>query len=72
MSAPKRFWPRHKLKSGIFKSGTCHQHKVTVGDLVQAEKLHRREAGDKVSVGTEGPEKAPARRGDLRKRPAND
>jgi large subunit ribosomal protein L21 len=36
----------------VFKSGVLHQHKVTVGDLVQCEKLHRREAGEKVVFGT--------------------
>jgi len=36
----------------VFKSSVLHQHKVTVGDLVQAEKLHRREAGEKVVFGT--------------------
>lgn len=36
----------------VFKSGVYHQHKVTVGDLVQAERLHRREAGEKVVFGT--------------------
>lgn len=36
----------------VFKSSVLHQHKVTVGDLVQIEKLHRREAGEKVVFGT--------------------
>jgi len=36
----------------VFKSGVMHQHKVTVGDIVQIEKLHRREAGEKVVFGT--------------------
>jgi len=36
----------------VFKSSPIHQHKVTVGDLVQCEKLHRREAGDKIVFGT--------------------
>mmetsp|Transcript_58716 Transcript_58716/g.139914 ORF Transcript_58716/g.139914 Transcript_58716/m.139914 type:complete len:337 (-) Transcript_58716:47-1057(-) len=36
----------------VFKSSALHQHKVTVGDLVQCEKLHRREAGEKVVFGT--------------------
>jgi len=36
----------------VFKSGQVHQHKVSVGDLVQCERLHRREAGDKVVFGT--------------------
>lgn len=36
----------------VFKSGPIHQHKVTVGDLVQTEKMMRREAGDKVVFGT--------------------
>eukprot|EP00439_Symbiodinium_sp_Y106_P056324 s308_g7.t2 len=37
----------------VFKSSVLHQHKVTVGDLVQIEKLHRREAGEKVVFGTD-------------------
>lgn len=36
----------------IFQTSPIHQHKVTVGDLVQCEKLHRREAGEKVVFGT--------------------
>jgi len=36
----------------VFKSSVMHQHKVTVGDLVQCEKLHRREAGEKLVFGT--------------------
>eukprot|EP00927_Polykrikos_kofoidii_P007723 TRINITY_DN13168_c0_g1_i1.p1 TRINITY_DN13168_c0_g1~~TRINITY_DN13168_c0_g1_i1.p1 ORF type:complete len:348 (-),score=67.30 TRINITY_DN13168_c0_g1_i1:53-1096(-) len=36
----------------IFKSSPLKQHKVTVGDLVQCEKLHRREAGEKIVFGT--------------------
>merc|ERR1712190_465487 len=36
----------------VFKSSVIHQHKVTVGDLVQCEKLNRREAGEKVVFGT--------------------
>lgn len=36
----------------VFKSSVMHQHKVTVGDLVQAEKLHRKDAGDRVVFGT--------------------
>lgn len=36
----------------IFKSSAHHQHKVTVGDIVQAEKIHRREAGEKIVFGT--------------------
>ena len=36
----------------IFKTSIAQQHKVTVGDLVQAEKMHRREAGEKVIFGT--------------------
>merc|ERR1712023_424253 len=36
----------------VFKTSPQHQHKVTVGDLVQAEKLHRREAGEQVVFGT--------------------
>jgi len=36
----------------VFKSDIYNQHKVTVGDLVQSEKLHRREAGEEVKFGT--------------------
>ncbi|CDJ42264.1 hypothetical protein, conserved [Eimeria tenella] len=36
----------------VFKSSASAQHKVTVGDLVQTEKLHRKQAGDKVVFGT--------------------
>jgi len=36
----------------VFKSGEKAQHKVTIGDVVQAEKLHRRQAGDKITFGT--------------------
>lgn len=36
----------------VFKSSPIHQHKVTVGDLVQCEKLNCREAGEKVVFGT--------------------
>eukprot|EP00397_Hematodinium_sp_SG-2012_P056547 GEMP01069893.1.p1 GENE.GEMP01069893.1~~GEMP01069893.1.p1 ORF type:complete len:340 (+),score=45.26 GEMP01069893.1:192-1211(+) len=36
----------------IIKSNISCQHKVTVGDLIQAEKLHRREAGEQVKFGT--------------------
>ncbi|CAJ1409502.1 unnamed protein product [Effrenium voratum] len=36
----------------VFKSSVFHQHKVHVGDIVQAEKLHRRQAGEKVVFGT--------------------
>eukprot|EP00419_Tripos_fusus_P075161 CAMPEP_0172900710 /NCGR_PEP_ID=MMETSP1075-20121228/164678_1 /TAXON_ID=2916 /ORGANISM="Ceratium fusus, Strain PA161109" /LENGTH=258 /DNA_ID=CAMNT_0013756949 /DNA_START=146 /DNA_END=918 /DNA_ORIENTATION=+ len=36
----------------VFKSSPLHQHKVTVGDLVQCERLHDREAGEKVVFGT--------------------
>lgn len=36
----------------VFKSSVYHQHKVTVGDIVQAERLHRRDAGEKVVFGT--------------------
>lgn len=36
----------------IFKSSPIHQHKVTVGDLVQCEKMNRRDAGEKVVFGT--------------------
>merc|ERR1712023_614411 len=36
----------------VFKTSPQHQHKVTVGDLVQCEKLHRREAGEQIVFGT--------------------
>jgi len=36
----------------VFKTSQIHQHKVTVGDLVQCEKMHRKVAGDKVVFGT--------------------
>ncbi|PHJ18453.1 50s ribosomal protein [Cystoisospora suis] len=36
----------------VMKSNISTQHKVTAGDLIQAEKLHRRQAGDKVVFGT--------------------
>ena len=36
----------------VMKSSHRLQHKVTVGDIIQTEKLHRREAGDKVTFGT--------------------
>nr|PVC53655.1 50S ribosomal protein L21 [Theileria orientalis] len=36
----------------IFKSSPIHQHKVTKGDIVQIERLKRRNAGDKVTFGT--------------------
>jgi len=36
----------------IFKSDIYNQHKVTVGDLVQVEKLHRTEAGEQIKFGT--------------------
>jgi len=36
----------------VIKTSQIHQHKVTVGDLVQAEKLRRKEAGDKIVFGT--------------------
>eukprot|EP00928_Gymnodinium_smaydae_P026866 TRINITY_DN20963_c0_g2_i2.p1 TRINITY_DN20963_c0_g2~~TRINITY_DN20963_c0_g2_i2.p1 ORF type:complete len:336 (-),score=50.17 TRINITY_DN20963_c0_g2_i2:118-1125(-) len=47
-------WPQVDTSDAfaIFKSGMIHQHKVTVGDLVQCERLHRRDAGDKVVFGT--------------------
>lgn len=52
--------PEHVLKAinpetemfCIFKSSPIHQHKVTKGDLVQIEKLKRRQSGDKVVFGT--------------------
>ncbi|SBS89606.1 ribosomal protein, putative [Plasmodium malariae] len=36
----------------IFKSNFINEHKVTVGDIVQTEKMHRRKAGDVVYFGT--------------------
>ncbi|XP_953477.1 50S ribosomal protein L21, putative [Theileria annulata] len=36
----------------IFKSSPLHQHKVTKGDVVQIERLKRKNAGDKVTFGT--------------------
>jgi len=36
----------------VFKTSPIHQHKVTVGDVVQCEKLHRREAGEQIVFGT--------------------
>lgn len=36
----------------VFKSSILHQNKVAVGDLVQCEKLHRREAGEQIVFGT--------------------
>ncbi|CAD2106911.1 hypothetical protein YYG_00899 [Plasmodium vinckei petteri] len=36
----------------IFKSNFINEHKVTIGDIVQTEKLHRKKAGDVVYFGT--------------------
>jgi len=36
----------------VFKSSSRLQHKVTVGDLVQTERIKRKEAGDKIVFGT--------------------
>lgn len=36
----------------VFKSGAFDQHKVTVGDLVQAPRVKRKQAGDRVCFGT--------------------
>ncbi len=36
----------------IFKSCARLQHKVTVGDIIQTERMHRRDAGDKIVFGT--------------------
>jgi len=36
----------------VFKSDSIHQHKVTVGDLVQCEYITRRQAGEKIVFGT--------------------
>ncbi|KJP89785.1 hypothetical protein AK88_00493 [Plasmodium fragile] len=49
---------QHLLKKGkenlfcIFKSNFINEHKVTIGDIVQTEKMHRRKAGDVVYFGT--------------------
>jgi large subunit ribosomal protein L21 len=42
------------LKDGfcVFKSNARLQHKVTVGDLIQTERIKRKEAGDKIVFGT--------------------
>ena len=36
----------------VFKSTSRLQHKVTVGDLVQTERIKRKEAGEKIMFGT--------------------
>ena len=36
----------------VMKSSHRLQHKVTVGDIIQTERMHRRQAGDKVVFGT--------------------
>ncbi|CRG95734.1 mitochondrial ribosomal protein L21 precursor, putative [Plasmodium gallinaceum] len=36
----------------IFKSNFINEHKVTIGDIVQTERLHRKKAGDIVYFGT--------------------
>ncbi|VWU48893.1 mitochondrial ribosomal protein L21 precursor, putative [Hepatocystis sp. ex Piliocolobus tephrosceles] len=36
----------------IFKSNFINEHKVTIGDIVQTEKLHRKKAGDVIYFGT--------------------
>ncbi len=36
----------------VFKSSSRLQHKVTVGDLVQTERIKRKEAGEKIVFGT--------------------
>jgi large subunit ribosomal protein L21 len=36
----------------VFKTSSRLQHKVTVGDLVQTERIKRREAGEKIVFGT--------------------
>ncbi|ANQ10516.1 Ribosomal protein [Plasmodium coatneyi] len=49
---------QHLLRKGtedlfcIFKSNFISEHKVTIGDIVQTEKLHRRKAGDVIYFGT--------------------
>lgn len=48
---------KHLLKNKkemfcIFKSNFINEHKVTIGDIVQTEKLHRRKTGDIVYFGT--------------------
>jgi len=47
---PIKFDPSEAF--AIFKSSVKNQHKVTVGDIVQAEKIHRREAGEQVTFAT--------------------
>lgn len=42
---------KHELFA-VFKTSVMAQHKVTVGSLVQCEKIHRKEAGDKLVFGT--------------------
>lgn len=51
---PKETWSKIDTSTAfaVFKSGVLHQHKVTVGDLVQCERLHRRQAGEKIEFGT--------------------
>mmetsp|Transcript_124585 Transcript_124585/g.352662 ORF Transcript_124585/g.352662 Transcript_124585/m.352662 type:complete len:280 (-) Transcript_124585:125-964(-) len=51
---PTKAFPRLNANNAfaVFKSSILHQHKVTVGDIVQCDRLPRREAGDKVSFGT--------------------
>merc|ERR1719401_149062 len=41
-----------KNSFAVFKSSILHQHKVTVGDLVQCNRLSRREAGEQIVFGT--------------------
>lgn len=41
-----------KNSFAVFKSSILHQHKVTVGDLVQCNRLARREAGEQIVFGT--------------------
>lgn len=50
---PKDFYKLDtKTAFAVFKSSVFHQHKVTVGDLVQAERIPRRDAGEKLTFGT--------------------
>ncbi|SOV18891.1 mitochondrial ribosomal protein L21 precursor, putative [Plasmodium gaboni] len=36
----------------IFKSNITNEHKVTIGDIIQTERLHRKKAGDVIYFGT--------------------
>jgi large subunit ribosomal protein L21 len=49
---PRGFQIDEKNMFAVIKSSHRLQHKVTVGDIIQTEKMHRREAGDKLIFGT--------------------